>query len=174
MARRARLFRTLADSQKWLCYLTARTGAAWSLSGIRVGASGCDTGVAGMVLEARETVRSFARLIPGGAPLTAGGSKSIELQQIVRGADDLPLRIHFVQAAQEKLPEAPALFDLTEDRLDDALPQTIHGLRFGLPGLRPQPFQQRPVARPTAGFLSGTRLRHRRQVQLDILQIFIL
>ena len=48
-----------------------------------------------------------------------------EFGEVVRGADQRPLGLHFFEAAQKELPEPSCLFDLTEDRLDDLLAQPV-------------------------------------------------
>ena len=37
-----------------------------------------------------------------------------QLEQVVAGADQRPLRVHFLQAPQQELPEVLALLDLAE------------------------------------------------------------
>src|SRR5829696_1397647 len=68
---------------------------------------------------------------------------SCELGEIVGGADQRPFGLHFVDAAQQELPEPPCLLDLSEYRLDDLLAEPVaaaparplqlvaHGLRQG-------------------------------------------
>src|SRR5580692_3132376 len=48
-----------------------------------------------------------------------------EFEQIVDGADHRPLGSDLVETAQEELPEASGMFDLTEDRFDDLLSQAV-------------------------------------------------
>ena len=58
---------------------------------------------------------------------------SVNLQDVVRGADQRPLRADLLDAAQQELAEALRLFDLPEDRLDDGLAPRVDGLaRLGL------------------------------------------
>jgi hypothetical protein len=45
--------------------------------------------------------------------------------QVVGGADERPFDLHFLDAAQQELPEPSCLFDLSEHRLDDLLSQSI-------------------------------------------------
>src|SRR5580692_2568261 len=48
-----------------------------------------------------------------------------EFEQIVDGADHRPLGSDLVETAQEELPEASGMFDLTEDRFDDLLSEAV-------------------------------------------------
>ena len=48
-----------------------------------------------------------------------------QLQQVVNGADPVAFAFHFRHATQQELPKPAALFDLTKDRLDHRLAQTV-------------------------------------------------
>ena len=48
-----------------------------------------------------------------------------QLEQVVAGADEQPLALHFLQSPQQELPEATSLFDLPEHRLHRLHPQRI-------------------------------------------------
>jgi len=61
-----------------------------------------------------------------------------EFQQIVRGADHLPFRLHFLQPAQQKSPKPSCLFDLPKNRFHHRLAQFIDRLSFRRPQLVPQ------------------------------------
>ena len=51
----------------------------------------------------------------------------MQLQHIVRGAYQRPFGAHLFHAAQQELPEALRLLDLSEDRLDDGLAPRVDG-----------------------------------------------
>ena len=53
-------------------------------------------------------------------------SGSIELQEIVRQADELPLSSYFVEATEKKSSKPSDFLDLSEDRLDDLLPSFVN------------------------------------------------
>ena len=56
----------------------------------------------------------------------------MHLQNIVTQADQCPLRLHFLQSQQQKLPESPSLFDLSKNRFDDPFSLRINrSARFG-------------------------------------------
>src|ERR1700676_2299323 len=63
-----------------------------------------------------------SRLSPD-SPACSPGSG--ELGEVVGGADQGPFGLHFLDASQQKLPEPPCLFDLSEDRLHGLLPEAI-------------------------------------------------
>ena len=48
-----------------------------------------------------------------------------QLEQVVAGADEQPLAVHFLQSPQQEQPEATSLFDLPEHRLHRLHPQRI-------------------------------------------------
>src|SRR5258706_14408263 len=48
-----------------------------------------------------------------------------KLEKIVCGADHRPLAANLVEAAEEELPEASGVFDLTEHRLDDLFSEAV-------------------------------------------------
>ena len=48
-----------------------------------------------------------------------------ELGEVVDGANDRPFGLHFVDAAQQELPEPPCLLDLSKDRFDDLLSEPV-------------------------------------------------
>ena len=61
-------------------------------------------------------------MLPGGCErLCSCRTYPVELQHVVRCADQCPLRADLVDAAQQEVAEALRLFDLPEDRLDDGL-----------------------------------------------------
>ena len=47
-------------------------------------------------------------------------AEAIELEDVVRRADQRPFRLHLFESTQQELPEAPRVFDLTEHRFDPA------------------------------------------------------
>ena len=108
-----------------------------------------------------------ACLCPLGAP-----SRLKEFQQIVRGTDELPFRLHFRQSAQQKSAEPAPLFDLSENRFHDGLAQLINGPSGGraefMPHLlgHPGPRGRRP--RGEGHFLT-VFLPIRRHVQINAL-----
>jgi hypothetical protein len=57
----------------------------------------------------------------GGGRLISCRAGPVELEHVVRCADQRPFGEDFVDAAQQELAEALRLFDLSEDRLDDGL-----------------------------------------------------
>src|ERR1700712_1758671 len=65
----------------------------------------------------RAMFRAFGPFSTGACP--------VELQQVVGGAYQSPLAAYFLYAAQQELPEALRLLDLTEDRLDDCFSSSI-------------------------------------------------
>ena len=57
--------------------------------------------------------------------------RSEQFKQIVREADQKPLRLHFAESSEREAPEAARALDLAEDRLDDRLTQSVDGLAGG-------------------------------------------
>jgi hypothetical protein len=56
----------------------------------------------------------------------AGGSGGAgEFGEVVSDAEESPFRLDLLDAAQQKLSEASCLLDLTKDRLDDLLAQSV-------------------------------------------------
>src|SRR3990172_4925954 len=68
---------------------------------------------------------SFLSLFSLSAPPSSPGhrppSAAEQFLEVVRQADQVPFAAHFLQPAQQELPEAPHLFDLSEDRLHHSL-----------------------------------------------------
>src|SRR5690606_30376351 len=66
-----------------------------------------------------------------GSDLSPWGPSSatspVELQEVMRGADQGPLALHLLDAAEQKGPKASPLFDLTEGWLHDGLPPPVDG-----------------------------------------------
>jgi hypothetical protein len=60
------------------------------------------------------------RRVEAGAP--------VELQEIVSAADELPLRVASGSASSHEASDAPDVFDLTEDWLDELLSTTVEGM----------------------------------------------
>src|SRR5471030_3361587 len=54
-----------------------------------------------------------------------GAARAGELEEIVDGADDRPLRLGIGETAQKQLAESTSLLDLTEDGLDHLLAQAV-------------------------------------------------
>jgi hypothetical protein len=74
----------------------------------------------------------------------AGSGCPGELGEVVGGADQGPLGTHLLNAAQQELAEASCLFDLSEHRLHDLLPQPVPAapsrpLELSSHGLRQRP-----------------------------------
>jgi len=85
-------------------------------------------------------------------------TEPIHLQNVVRCAHQCPLAPHFVDPAQEKLSEAPRLFDLAEDRLDNGLTCSIDsGSRFFLELTRHPIYTGRSLCQRTRGRLVRVR-----------------
>src|SRR5260370_13283763 len=81
----------------------------------------------------------------------------VELEHVVRCADQRPFGADFVDAAQQELAEALRLFDLSEDRLDEGLAPRVDTLA------RPAPqfaFHPLDPLRPLRDAAPGTA-RHR-------------
>src|SRR6266481_9391615 len=64
----------------------------------------------------------------GGGRLISCRAGPVELEHVVRCADQRPFGADFVDAAQQELAEALRLFDLSEDRLDDGLAPRVDTL----------------------------------------------
>src|SRR5687768_8427862 len=76
-----------------------------------------------------------------------------ELLEIMREADEVPLVLHLVEAAEQELSEAARLLDLAEDRLDGDLAQAIAAATPGT--LEPGGHRRDPAARPRRARLGG-------------------
>src|SRR5258708_12528330 len=64
----------------------------------------------------------------GGGRLISCRAGPVELEHVVRCADQRPFGADFVDAAQQELAAALRLFDLSEDRLDDGLAPRVDTL----------------------------------------------
>ena len=75
------------------------------------------------------TLDSSPRLLaPGGAGRWArswAAARRMQLENVVHRAEQGPLVLHRPLAAPEKLPEAPGMFDLPEDRLNALLSLSV-------------------------------------------------
>src|SRR5260370_42453616 len=67
-----------------------------------------------------------------------------ELGKVVGGADQGPFGAHFLDTAQQELPEPPCLLDLSEHRLDDLLSEPVSTSPAGALELLPHRLGQRP------------------------------
>ena len=86
---------------------------------------------------------ALAEAILEAAPCSCGSG---ELGEVVGGADQGPFGPHFVDAAQQELPEAPCLFDLSEYRLDGLLSQSVAASMAGAFKLGAHSFDERAAA----------------------------
>src|SRR5512145_3406521 len=66
-----------------------------------------------------------------------GAARPIQLEQVVRQADQHPLGGHVSDSAEGKAPEAAELLDLPEDGFDDRLAQRVEAPPGGRGELRP-------------------------------------
>lgn len=57
--------------------------------------------------------------------MMAGSCGTRQLDEVVSGADQSPFGLHFVNAAQQELPEPSCLFDVSEHGFDDVLAQSV-------------------------------------------------
>src|SRR4029077_2329516 len=77
----------------------------------------------------------------------AGGSGGAsEFGEVVGDADERPFRLDLLDAAQQELSEASRLLDLTKDRLDDLLAQSVTAAPSRPLQLLPHGLRQRPGA----------------------------
>src|SRR5258707_1226285 len=79
-------------------------------------------------------------------------TEAVALENVMRQAHQCPFASHLVDAPQQKLPEPPCLFDLTEDPFHDRLARRVYRFSrffFPLPPLAPPP--RRPLGRRPLG-----------------------
>ena len=76
----------------------------------------------GMVFCAR--VGLWARF-SGGLSLATSPGRPKQLQKVMRGADQLPFRLNFLEPAEQKGTDAAGCLDLPENRLDDGFTHLV-------------------------------------------------
>ena len=75
--------------------------------------------------------------------MVGGSCGPRQLDEVVSGANQGPFGLHFVDAAQQELPEPSCLFDLSEDGFDDLLTQAVTTSVAGALELGAHPCDQR-------------------------------
>jgi hypothetical protein len=109
----------------------------------------------------------------GGGRLISCRAGPVELEHVVRCADQRPFGADFVDAAQQELAEALRLFDLSEDRLDDGLTPRVDTLARLAHQFAFHPLDQRGRLRDAAPGTARHRLVMllfaRSHVQVDLL-----
>src|SRR6516165_12559543 len=64
---------------------------------------------------------------PSATTVAASDAETIQLENVVRRAHQRPFTLDLLKSAQEKLPKATRLLDLSDHRFDDGFPPGIDG-----------------------------------------------